>query len=173
MSLLSRVDRIVISINEWILLLIGITFTVLILLQVFARYVLQFSIFHIDALSGFLLVWFSFVGIGLAFRYGMHASMDLVETLVPTRVKFQVGVFRILTSIVFFLFLILASMVALPISMRNLNPSMGVSYAWGVAALPVGSAFAVWHLAVMLREMATGQRVNALEPLADFGMDQA
>lgn len=171
-SWLGRADKLVTILNEWILVVIGTTFTILIVLQVVARYAFQFSIFHINALSGFLLVWFVFVGVGLGFRYGMHASMDLAENLLRSRGKQVVKVLQSMLAILFFVFLLLASYYALPVSMRNINPSIGISFAWGVAAIPVGSCFALWHLAIVLRETLTGVRVSQLEKLADFGTGQ-
>jgi C4-dicarboxylate transporter DctQ subunit len=167
-----RVDTLVTSVNEWLLVLIGTTFTALILLQVVARYVFQFSIFRINALSEFMLVWFVFLGVGLGFRYGMHATMDLVENLIPSRLKRSLNVLQIGIALLFFVFLIVASFYAVPASMRNVNPSIGVSFAWGVAAVPIGSLFALWHLAVMLRDKVSGAPLSELEPLADFGASQ-
>jgi len=51
--------------------------------QVFARYVLNHSIFWSEELARFLLVWLTFLGASMAYRRQAHASIDVVFLRLP------------------------------------------------------------------------------------------
>ena len=60
------------------LLLLGLTMTAVVILQVFCRYVLNYSLFWSEELARFLLVWLTFLGATVAYRRSMHPSVDII-----------------------------------------------------------------------------------------------
>ncbi|MFI4904950.1 MAG: TRAP transporter small permease, partial [Burkholderiales bacterium] len=59
-------DRGLLKATEYFVVAIGMTFAVMITLQVISRYVFSFSISFVEAAARMLLVWFFVLGAGLA-----------------------------------------------------------------------------------------------------------
>ena len=57
-------DRVVVVTTEFVLFLVGAMFTIAVTLAVVTRYLLDFSMFWVDASARFLLVWFFLLGAG-------------------------------------------------------------------------------------------------------------
>lgn len=60
------------------LAVIGLSLAGIVALQVFCRYALNHSLFWSEELARFLLVWLTFLGATVAYRRGLHASVDLL-----------------------------------------------------------------------------------------------
>lgn len=63
---------------------LGLTMAAIVSAQVFARYLLNNSIFWSEELSRFLLIWLTFLGAPYAYRLGAHASIDLLRGRLPS-----------------------------------------------------------------------------------------
>jgi TRAP-type C4-dicarboxylate transport system permease small subunit len=77
----SVLERLSISCNrsiEGALLLLGLTMTAIVILQVFYRYALNHSLFWSEELARYLLVWLTFLGATVAYRRHMHPSVDVL-----------------------------------------------------------------------------------------------
>ncbi len=62
---------------EWLLFAMGISMTLIVVCQVFARYVLNHSLFWSEELARYLLVWLTFLGASTAYYRGMHPGVDV------------------------------------------------------------------------------------------------
>lgn len=75
------IERLSISCNhraEQLLLLLGLSMSSTVILQVFFRYILNDSLFWSEELARFLLVWLTFVGATVAYRRNMHPGVDAI-----------------------------------------------------------------------------------------------
>jgi len=72
--LLSVINRI----EEWTLVFVLLTLAFLTTVEVFCRYVLNFSFTWMAELARYLGVFITFLGAALGVKYGVHFSMDLV-----------------------------------------------------------------------------------------------
>jgi TRAP-type C4-dicarboxylate transport system permease small subunit len=103
------VERLSIFCNRWaeyLLLLLGLSMSSTVILQVFFRYILNDSLFWSEELARFFLVWLTFVGATVAYRRNMHPGVDAVFKRLdrPQRQKLK-GVVDLL-CLVFFAILI-------------------------------------------------------------------
>jgi len=81
-NLSNRVNRRV----EMVLFAMGFTMTLIVVVQVFARYVLNHSLFWSEELARYLLVWLTFLGASVAYHKGVHPGVDVCFTrLSPCR----------------------------------------------------------------------------------------
>lgn len=76
--MLERLSKSCNSYTESSLLLLGLTMTAVVILQVFCRYILNYSLFWSEELARFLLVWLTFLGATVAYHRNMHPSVDVV-----------------------------------------------------------------------------------------------
>lgn len=140
-----RIDSGIIRITEITLLVIGVAFTGLICLQVISRFVFDFSVFAINALARFLLLWFFLLGLGLALRKKLHVGFELIQRSLSQRLK-RVAEFAVHGCIFLFCVEVLwGGLLALPPSLRQIEGSLEVSVVWAVASIPVGVGLMIYH----------------------------
>ena len=91
---------------EYFLLLLGVSMTATVILQVFCRYALNHSLFWSEELARYLLVWLTFIGATVAYHRNMHPGVDVIFKRLQrkhrTRIRYLVHLF----SLFFFLILI-------------------------------------------------------------------
>lgn len=136
-----------------VVVLLAAVFGGLVLFQVMARYAFGISIFVASAVSNYIFIWFAMLGAALAMKDGLHVAVELMPRFVPYKWQLLVKAIAHLLSLAFVCILLYASVSALPAAQRNVNPALGISVAWGIAAMPVGAALvafftidALWRL---------------------------
>ena len=154
--LFGRVDSIVIQSTEVVLVVVGALFTSFICLEVISRYVFDFSIFFINALARYLLIWFFFLGAGLALRKGAHVGFELIQKIVPERFRLSVGILVHICVLMFLIEILYSSIVFLPDSFRQREGSLGVSTFWGFSAIPLGMVLMIYHEVVLFTKSILG-----------------
>jgi TRAP-type C4-dicarboxylate transport system permease small subunit len=154
-------DRGVSRATEYALFGVGATFTGLVLAQVVARFVFDFSLFFIDALTGFLFVWFLMLGSGLAIKHRLHVGFGFLIERLPPRLAPAVEAVAHALTFAFFGFIIWASADAIPSSLRTMSPSLGLSMFWAVVAIPIGFALMIFHqVSIVLSRYVWPDRVS-------------
>lgn len=63
--------------------------TLIVIIQVFFRYVLNHSLFWSEELARYLLIWLTFLGASVAYYRRMHPGIDLLYIRFSPRVKRQ------------------------------------------------------------------------------------
>ena len=102
-----KVLRIANTVEEWTLVTILLGLALLTFVQVFCRYVLNFSFTWMEELARYLAVFIAFLGASLGVKYGTHFSMDLVYERVSSD-RFRHGLKVIVNVLSVVLFLIVA-----------------------------------------------------------------
>lgn len=156
MTWLTRLDRGFVRFNEALVILLMATMTVLVFTNVVARYGFGRSFGWAEELSRFAMIWVTFLGAGLALRYGQLVSVDLIQTLVSPTAR---RVLRWLAALLILLFL--AALLWLGIhfvefSWRNRTPVLRLPRGLPYMAVPLGAAFLIAHLLLIWRRFVTG-----------------
>ena len=144
------VDHAIVRATEISLFVVGIVFAVMITLEVVSRYVFSFSIFFVNASARLLLVWFFMLGAGLALRHGAHVGFELlVSRLAPARRR-PVLLAGYALSLVFFVQMIWSGAYSIRPALAQVEPGLGISLVWIVAAIPVGFVLLAYHAIVLI-----------------------
>ncbi|MBI4961977.1 MAG: TRAP transporter small permease [Desulfomonile tiedjei] len=101
---MQRIIRALNSVEEWTLVLVLLGLAFLSFVQVFCRYVLQFSFTWMEELGRYLGVFIAFLGASLGVKYGSHFSMDLIYEKVSSD-RFRHGlkvIINIASGLMFF-----------------------------------------------------------------------
>ena len=131
-------------------LLIG-AITVLVTVQVFARYVLNNTPPWSEELCRYLFIWVSFLGACVATRRAAHLGVDSLVSRLPAATR-EVLHHAVTTLVVVFTGLLVWQGAALvPAMASQRSPSMALSLQYVFAAIPVAS---VIMLAVQVRALA-------------------
>jgi TRAP-type C4-dicarboxylate transport system permease small subunit len=146
---LKRVDKFIVVTTQTVVAFIGCLFTFLICLEVASRFVFAFSIYQINGLARFLLMWFFFLGAGLALKQGEHVGFEIFRNLIPLKIRRVVIIVAHICILIFLLELLYGSIKVLPASLNQIENTLDVSVFWAYLAIPVGIILMIYHELVL------------------------
>lgn len=143
--------------NEAVIVAMGAVMVVLVIGNVFCRYVLNFSLVWAEEVSQYLMVWVAFLGAGLALRQGRHVAVEMLQEQLPSGARrglrwgllAAVLAFLVATTVLGCMFAWFARDMETPV----LNISMAIPY----AAVPIGCALLAIHLVLIARAYVAGE----------------
>ena len=129
---------------------------VIVLLQVFGRYILRISLSWPEELARYVLVWLMIFGVAAAAASRSQIVVDTLLELVPASVRRALEALAALAGLVAVALLVWTSqpLITGPAG-RSTSPATGIPSFWIYLAVPVGGAllvlFALAELAEILR----------------------
>jgi TRAP-type transport system small permease protein len=120
--------------------------TVIIILQVFLRYLFLFSLSWSEEVARYLMIWASFLGASLAVKYGFHIGVEFVVNQIPEKRR-KIIMLAAKVSMLFFLvfFTIGGFQVAWAVRDQD-SPALLFSMFFAYVSAPVGGIFMIIHL---------------------------
>ncbi len=156
---MNTVNRIV----SWAVVGLGLALTCIIFIEVVSRYLFNSSIIYIEELSRILLIWFSYLGAGLALHEGGHVGFDFVRTrLRGTRAAKLVLAGNLAIMALFVLAVFVASLEMLPMLQEQMTATLGVSMLVPYCSLTAGSAYMLLRIGYSLVCLARGREERLL-----------
>ena len=128
------------TVNNWAVIADLLAITVIVIMQVFFRYVLQNPLRWTEEAARYLLIWLVMLGSGVAMRNHSHLQVDILTASLPE------GPSKVLETIVTILTFVFLGIVAVfgaqltVNNMRQLSPALKLPMGIVYAALPVGGA---------------------------------
>ncbi len=118
------------------------TMAVVIIIQVYMRYVAKSPFPWSEELARFLMAWIAFLGAGMGIRIGSHVGVELfVKKLFPLRAQLWISLLiKIPLFVLFFVLIKEGYFLCREIAFQR-SPALMVSMAWPYASVPVGSFF--------------------------------
>ena len=134
--------------------------------NVFCRFVLNFSLYWGDEAAQALLVWLTFLGAAVAVRERGHYSFNYLQRVAPPRLQIVVAVTsRVITILGIAALLYWSAEVAFRIE-PWIMPAMNISRMWVYLAGPLGClfmlAYALRDLARVIREHRADERAYVI-----------
>lgn len=87
MEFLSRLSRNINHGVELFVFVMGLSMALIVVVQVFFRYVLNHSLFWSEELARYLLVWLTFLGTSSAYFRHVHPGVDIIYSRMPEKMK--------------------------------------------------------------------------------------
>ena len=150
MSWLKRVDDAIVTLTSWAVVYLTAQMTLVVLLGVFTRYVMNDALAWIEELARYSMVWLSWLGGGLALRRGAHIAMEFFTDALGEKARFAV---ILLGRVGVFFFLAICIWYGIDLTMRVSTQStiaLGISMQIPYASIPVGSLLMAYHLAAVM-----------------------
>ena len=128
--------------------------TLIIILQVFYRYVLGSSLSWSEESARFLFIWVVLLGASMGVKESFHVSVTLFKDMLPRRIKVTVDVLvNLLTGVVAAIMVVYGLSIAETVSIQ-LSPAVRISMFWVYLAIPVSGALMLLHLTARMVELA-------------------
>jgi len=143
----AHVSRISEKLVRSVLVVMVAVMTVIIIVQVFMRYLFLYSLSWSEEVARYLMIWVSFLGASLALKYGLHIGVEFVVSRLPQRTKRWVS---LLAKVSMFVFLIYFTVGGFRVSwsVRDQDsPALLFSMFYAYVSAPVGGAFMMIQLA--------------------------
>ena len=137
---MKTLDKIVSKVEELIAVVGLSAMTVITLVAVFFRYVLQSPIIWSEEAARYLMVWSTMLGISIATRQKAHLGIDIFVSMAPKKLQRALEIFSTLMMIVMFVFLTIISIVFIQSAIRtgNVSPMLRIPFYIIYLALPLG-----------------------------------
>ncbi len=138
-----------------------ITITVVMLAQVFFRYVINSSLQWSEEISIWALIWMVFIGSAVIMRDWAHINIPTFTNLIPIKVRPYFLIFSKVATILFLLAVIWFGFKVFNQNFHARSPSLGLSTRWAKLAIPVGAVLmAVFAFNAMLLDLINLRRGN-------------
>lgn len=132
--------------------------SILIILQVISRFVINFPLTWSEELSRYLMIYIVFLGAGLAMRHNNLISIELLPETLTGNKRRVVIILVMIISITFFAILFKQGIDILSMVKMQSSPGLQLSMAIPYASIPIGSlVLAINSLAVILDQLSNKQ----------------
>lgn len=149
---MSNISKNINNILEKVCIVAYFVMTIVMLGQVFFRYVLNYGIPWAEEVSKFMLVWLGFLGSAIVFYEQRHVSIDfLIEKLSSKNLRW-IKIVQTLLSLFFFIYLFKYGYDYTVFGKKLVSPATGISRFWPQLSIPVGSFFLIFHSITLIYE---------------------
>ncbi|MGL4566971.1 MAG: TRAP transporter small permease [Fusobacteriaceae bacterium] len=109
--------------------------------QVVSRYFFKFTPRWSEELALLCMIWFSFIGMAIGVKMGIHISIEYFMDRAPKSVKKYVGMFDQLLVITFGVILLIKGYELSEMTWYSVMPSLGIPTTFQYAAVPISGFF--------------------------------
>lgn len=156
-------DKVITKINEVILVTVLASVFILVFSNVVGRYVFSRTHIWVDELARHLMISIAFFGMGLAMRYGNHTSFNILQGILPDRVR---KFLRIAVLIIAIGFMVIFLYLGLQYSIQNWdNRTETLRWRNGMwyLMIPTGSFLFIWHTLMISKKYINQSRQADIE----------
>ncbi|WP_422124348.1 TRAP transporter small permease [Planococcus sp. X10-3] len=145
-----------------ILALMLAVMSILILTQIFTRFVINYPLHWTEEVARYLMVYSVFLGAALALRQNKLIAIELLNQALGESKEKILKVIIMLISLVFFIILFFQGIEILGMVNVQTSAGLGISMAIPYAAIPVGAALmAINAIAVILETLLHFKKVES------------
>lgn len=143
----SHVSRVSEQLVRYVLVGMVAVMTLIIIVQVFLRYLFLYSLSWSEEVARYLMIWVSFLGASLALKYGLHIGVEFVVSRLSSRTKRWVSLVAKISMFVFLLYFTVGGF-RVSWSVRDQDsPALLFSMFYAYVSAPVGGVFMMIQLA--------------------------
>ena len=153
MDLLEKTATLLEQITKHITALLVLGMSVIVLAQVWTRYVTHSPLPWSEEAARYLMIWLAFLAASRAFRQDRHIGMNIFINALPGKIKKWAWFFSRLLLAGILGFIIYESYLLLPGVQPELTPALRISLMWPYLAITMGMSL---FLVQVLIKAATG-----------------
>jgi len=126
--------------------------TVIIIIQVFMRYLFLYSLSWSEEVARYLMIWVSFLGASLALKYGFHIGVEFIINRIPEEIRGWVNLMAKIGILIFLIYFTIGGFRVSWAVRDQDSPALLFSMAYAYLAAPVGGLFMIIQLLNLLVE---------------------
>jgi TRAP-type transport system small permease protein len=149
---MDRLERYIVSVNRWALILMLGAMAIIIFANVALRYLTNQSIDWAEEVARHLMIWVTFIGAGLVFRYGGHVAIDNLQDALPKKLAIAIRLVVALVLLGFFCFMVWYGILYMQRTQFQSTAATQISFAYIYAAMPVGGVLLIIHWLFIVRD---------------------
>ncbi|KYH31790.1 TRAP transporter small permease [Neomoorella mulderi] len=130
---------------EAILALLMIGITIVLFIEVITRYLLKIPLPWTDEVARLMLVWLSFLGVGVGIKTKAHVQVEALITKLPAKIQRYMRITANLSIIFFAVALLYFSFDYVRASSRMIFPVLRISFLWRALAVPVAAILIITY----------------------------
>jgi len=140
-KVVDKFHQLMVSIGKLLLILM----TVLTCIQVFCRYVLDFSIRWSEEVPLIMMVWFGFISLAIGVRRRLHIAIEVFYSLFPDHIKVWIQRFVDLSMMIFGIIMVVFGWQLTVVTMKSTMPAtkMPTGYLYGI--VPVSGILVTYY----------------------------
>ncbi|MFC0220816.1 TRAP-type C4-dicarboxylate transport system permease small subunit [Pseudochelatococcus lubricantis] len=150
-SCLGAVERGLVAVNRWILIVLLAVMSLIVFANVCSRYLSNFSIPWSEEVARHLMVWLTFLGAGPVLRAGGHIAVENLQDALPRELAIVVRVMVAALLMGFFILMTWVGWEYMTRSAYQLTAATQISFAWVYSAIPIGGLLLIAHFGFVLR----------------------
>jgi TRAP-type C4-dicarboxylate transport system permease small subunit len=151
--------------EEWIPAALLLLMTVIVLIDVSGRYVLNFTVPGATEVAMVLFVWLIFLGSAGAIRKFKHIGIDTLVMMLPLKLRPALLLITSTLLLALSLYMLKLSWSLVLASGSRVMEMMQLPYTYIYAVMPISSALISWHLGAhivdLLRHWSTAEGLEA------------
>lgn len=160
-ELMTKIRRGINALLSTIAAIILITMSVLVIYQVFTRYVLNNPADFTEEIIRYLLIWICFIGAAYAFNSRQHMALLFVQSQMKPQARRVLVIFSDVLVLLFAIFVMLMGGVKLAVSARQeFSALLGIPRSLVYAMAPIGGVFTIVAQIINLVEDFTGIEIK-------------
>lgn len=156
-------ERWLVEANKWVLVLLLSAMAVIIFANVTLRYLTNFSITWSEEVARYLMIWMTFLGAGLALRFGGHVAITNLQEAMPAQAQRVLRLVIVVLLLAFFAAMIWMGYDYMARMRFQVTPATRISFGYIYAAMPIGFLLMSVHLLLIVRAYVTESRFDTLE----------
>lgn len=108
-------------------------------LGVFYRYVLNNSLSWTEEVARYLMIWFGFIGMGVAMKDERHVGITVIRDLFSEKVTLYLKIISNILIMIFLIYIFRASVKHMSILKFQTSPAVGINMRWPYFSVTFGS----------------------------------
>jgi TRAP-type C4-dicarboxylate transport system permease small subunit len=149
---LASFERGFVAVNQWLVILLMGTMSLLVFANVVSRYVFNVSIIWVEELTQYQMIWITYLGAGLALREGRHVAVEVLQDLLPPALRAYVRWFVALAMLAFLITLAVLGFRIAQFTWNQETPVMNIPTGIPYLGVPIGAAVMALHLVLFMRD---------------------
>jgi TRAP-type C4-dicarboxylate transport system permease small subunit len=154
-SFLQQINKFTLRIAYHLIIYLLAFMTLVVLVSVFFRYVLQDALSWTEEFSKFLMIWMTLMGSPIALQLGAHVGIDALPTSLKGRAHFLLLLLIQLIILALLTICVKEGIALTFLASRQTASSLDLSLGWIYLAMPLGATLmflvAIQHLVFALR----------------------
>lgn len=160
-------ERWFVEANKWALILLLSGMSVVVFTNVSLRYLTNFSITWAEEVARYCMIWMTFLGAGLALRYGGHVAITNLQDTLTGRAAMALRGVIVLIILIFCAIMVWIGHDYMQRMRFQLTPATRVPFSYIYAAIPAGFALLIVHLLLILKGFVRRGEYREAEALDD------